>query len=80
MDFASSVDDNTPDFIVDDVIQVVESLKEASDGLFILFPNNPMKANSDKSSIIRQKGKSQNECFKKAKYATITEKQTFLTS
>ena len=32
------------------------------------------------SSGIRQKGESQNECFKKAKHAKISEKQTFLTS
>ena len=31
------------------------------------------------SSGIRQKGKSQNGCFKKAKHAKISEKQTFLT-
>ena len=28
------------------------------------------------SSVIRQKGESQNECFKKAKHANISEKQT----
>ena len=33
-----------------------------------------------KPSIIRQKGESQNGCFKKAKHAKIFEKQTFLTS
>ena len=32
------------------------------------------------SSVIRQKGESQNGCFKKAKNAKISEKQTFLTS
>ena len=31
------------------------------------------------SSGIRQKGGSQNGCFKKAKHAKISEKQTFLT-
>ena len=31
------------------------------------------------SSVIRQKGESQNGCFKKAKHAKISEKQTFLT-
>ena len=31
------------------------------------------------SSGIRQKGESQNGCFKKAKHAKISEKQTFLT-
>ena len=34
----------------------------------------------NKSSVIRQKGESQNECFKKAKHAKISQKQTFLTS
>ena len=34
---------------------------------------------NDISLGIRQKGKSQNECFKKAKHAKISEKQTFLT-
>ena len=32
-----------------------------------------------KASEIRQKGESQNGCFKKAKHAKISEKQTFLT-
>ena len=32
------------------------------------------------SSVIRQEGESQNGCFKKAKHAKISEKQTFLTS
>ena len=31
------------------------------------------------SSVIRQKGESQNGCFKKAKHPKISEKQTFLT-
>ena len=31
------------------------------------------------SSVIRQKGESQNGCFKKAKHAKISEKQAFLT-
>ena len=31
------------------------------------------------SSVIRQKGESQNGCFKKAKHAKISKKQTFLT-
>ena len=30
------------------------------------------------SSVIRQKGESQNGCFKKAKHAKISKKQTFL--
>ena len=32
------------------------------------------------TSVIRQKGESQNRGFKKAKHAKISEKQTFLTS
>ena len=31
------------------------------------------------SSVIRQKGESQNGCFKKTNHAEISEKQTFLT-
>ena len=34
----------------------------------------------EKSSVIRQKGESQSGCFKMAKHAKISEKQTFLTS
>ena len=37
------------------------------------------KISSFISSVIRQKGESQNECFKKAKHAKISEKQTLLT-
>ena len=32
----------------------------------------------DNSSVIRQKGESQNACFKKTKYAKFSEKRTFL--
>ena len=32
------------------------------------------------SSVIRQKGESQNGCFKKTKYAKFPEKRTFLTN
>ena len=32
------------------------------------------------SSVIRQKGESQNGCFKKTKHAKFSEKRTFLTS
>ena len=31
------------------------------------------------SSVIRQKGESQNACFKKTKHVKFSEKQTFLT-
>ena len=33
----------------------------------------------DKSSVIRQKGESQNGCFKKTKHVEFSEKQAFLT-
>ena len=33
----------------------------------------------ENSSVIRQKGESQNGCFKKPKHAKISEKHTFLT-
>ena len=32
-----------------------------------------------KSSVIRQKGESQNECFKKTKHVKFSEKRLFLT-
>ena len=38
-----------------------------------------MKNNFDKTSVIRQKGESQNGCFKKTKQAKFSEKLTFLT-
>ena len=44
----------------------------------ILQQKHP-QASTDNSSVIRQKGESQNGCFKKAKHAKISEKQTFLT-
>ena len=31
------------------------------------------------TTVIKQKGESQNECFKKTKHAKFPEKQTFLT-
>ena len=34
----------------------------------------------DRSSVVRQKGESQNGCFKKTKYVKFSEKRTFLTS
>ena len=33
----------------------------------------------NKSSVIRQKGESENGCFKKTKHAKFSEKRTFLT-
>ena len=41
---------------------------------------NTLNSKFAKSSVRRQKGESQDECFKKAKHAKISEKQTFLTS
>ena len=35
---------------------------------------------SDSSLVIRQKGKSQNGCFKETKHSKSSEKRTFLTS
>ena len=40
---------------------------------------NTLNSKFAKSSVRRQKGESQDECFKKAKHAKISEKQTFLT-
>ena len=40
---------------------------------------NMVKKNFSVSPVIRQKGESQNGCFKKAKHAKMFEKQTFLT-
>ena len=42
----------------------------------LLFPDSPL---INKSPVIRQKGESQNGCFKKTKHAKFSEKQTFLT-
>ena len=38
-----------------------------------------MKAFNYSTSVIRQKGESQNGCFKKVKHAELSEKRTFLT-
>ena len=46
----------------------------------VVISTNQRIINNNTSSVIRQKGESQNECFKKVKYAKISEKQTFLTS
>ena len=52
VNFASHADDNTPHVIGDGLMQVIESLKEASDELFCGFGNNQIKANSDKCNLI----------------------------
>ena len=41
--------------------------------------NQDEKGQREYSLVIRQKGKSQNECFKKTKHARFSEKRTFLT-
>ena len=48
VNFASYTDDNTSYVIVHGVIQITESLKEASDELFCWFANNQVKANPGK--------------------------------
>ena len=50
--FTSYADDNTPYVVRDGVIQVIESLKEASDELFCWFANNQLKANRDRCDLI----------------------------
>ena len=42
-------------------------------------PKSCKRKPNDHLSLIRQKDESQNGCFKKAKHAKISEKQTFLT-
>ena len=39
---------------------------------------NAKKRRGDSSSVIRQNGKSQNECFKKTKHAKFSKKRIFL--
>ena len=48
VDFVSYADDNTPYVIRNVVQEAINSLKEASDGLFFWFANNQMKANRAK--------------------------------
>ena len=52
VNFASYTDDNTPYVVGDGVIQIIESLKEASDELRCWFVNNQMKANPGKCLLI----------------------------
>ena len=44
--------------------------------LLVMFPNDHFII----SSVIRQKGESQNGAFKKTKYDKFSEKRTFLTN
>ena len=48
--------------------------------LNLLFVNREVCWPKNYSSVIRQKGESQNGCFNKTKHAKFSEKQTFLTS
>ena len=52
VNFASFADDDTPYVIRDGVIQVIESLTEASGELFCWLTNNQMKANPDNCHLI----------------------------
>ena len=52
VNFPSYVDDNAPSVIGDGVIEVIATLKEASDKLFCWFANNQMKANPYKRHLI----------------------------
>ena len=48
----------------------------------MVFPSqskSPLLSIDDKASVIRQKGESQNGCYKKTKHAKFSEKRTFLT-
>ena len=42
--------------------------------------NNAKKRRYGSSSVIRQRGESQNGCFKKTKHTKFSEKRTFLTT
>ena len=53
VDLASYADDNTRYIIGDGIIQIIESLKEASDELFCRFANNRMKAVVAKGEVVR---------------------------
>ena len=52
VNFASYADDNTLYVMGDGVIQVIKTLKEASNELFCSFENNQIKTNPDKSHLI----------------------------
>ena len=56
---------------VSNTVGTYVSISMSSDSVSInYFPN---------SSVIRQKGESQNRCFRKTKYSKFSDKQTFLT-
>ena len=62
VNFAYFADNNIPYVIGDGVMQVIESLKEASDELFCWFANNQMKANPDKCQLITSSSDEVNKC------------------
>ena len=57
VNFTSYADDNTPYVIGDGVIQVTESLEQASEKLFCWFTNNQIRANPDKCLLITSSDK-----------------------
>ena len=69
------------------LIKMITSLltiREISPFEFVLYSpeeahSGPIQAPKDKSSVRRQKGESQNGCFKKTKHARFSKKQTFPT-
>ena len=63
-----------------DITDNINSMFLPTDTVLVNFDIVNMFPNIDnKSSEMRQKGESQNGCFKKAKHAKMSEKQTFLT-
>ena len=52
VDFSSYAGDNKPYVMGNDVKEVINSLKEASDELFYWFADNQMKANPDKCHLL----------------------------
>ena len=63
-----------------DITDNINSMFLPTDTVLVNFDIVNMFPKIDnKSSGMRQKGESQNGCFKKAKHAKMSEKQTFLT-
>ena len=79
VDIANYADGNPPFVIADDINGVIAPLAKASKVLFEWFENNLLKSNADKSSVIRQKGESENGCYKNTKHDKFFERRTFLT-
>ena len=76
VNFAAYADDNTP-YFYDKNLEV--QLQTCALKLLEWFSNNYMKKNSGKSSVIWQKGESQNGGNKNTKHAKFSEKRTFFT-